>query len=121
MIGPHFAAAFVARDLGDEGADRSAASSFFVTYERELVVRAARALMAGIVPARERSPADGQRVEAVDPVDRAVLGLAVEPQARHPRREEGERLLQLGAREVRAEAVVRAGAEGQRLARRGRR
>ena len=39
--------------------------------------------------------------------------LAVERQARHPRREEGERLLHLGAGQVRAEAVVDPGAEGQ--------
>src|SRR3954447_21421717 len=62
------------------------------------------------------APADGQRVEAVDAVDRAVLGVAVEGEARHARAEEGERLLELGAREVGAEAVVDAGAERQRLA-----
>ncbi len=36
-------------------------------------------------------------------------------EARHPRGEEGERLLHLRAGEVRAQAVVHAGAEGQRL------
>ena len=46
---PHFAGAFVARDLGDTGADGDRRFDFFVTYERELVVRAARALMARIV------------------------------------------------------------------------
>jgi EAL domain-containing protein (putative c-di-GMP-specific phosphodiesterase class I) len=51
VIGPHFAGAFVARDLGDTGADGDRRFDFFVTYERELVVRAARALMARIVPA----------------------------------------------------------------------
>ena len=54
VVSPHFAAAFVARDLGDEGEDGDRRFEFFVTYERELVVRAARALMARIVPARER-------------------------------------------------------------------
>ena len=52
VVSPHFAAAFVARDLGDEGEDGDRRFEFFVTYERELVVRAARALMARIVPAR---------------------------------------------------------------------
>jgi EAL domain-containing protein (putative c-di-GMP-specific phosphodiesterase class I) len=51
VIGPHFAGAFVARDLGDSGADGDRRFDFFVTYERELVVRAARALMTRIVPA----------------------------------------------------------------------
>jgi hypothetical protein len=54
VVGPHFAGAFVARDLGDTGADSDRRFDFFVTYERELVVRAARALMARIVPAAGR-------------------------------------------------------------------
>ena len=44
-------------------------------------------------------------------------GLAVERETLGPGREEGERLLQLRAREVGAQAVVDAGAERQRLAR----
>jgi DICT domain-containing protein len=51
VVSPHFAGAFVARDLGDEGDDGDRRFEFFLTYERELVVRAARALMARIVPA----------------------------------------------------------------------
>jgi EAL domain-containing protein (putative c-di-GMP-specific phosphodiesterase class I) len=51
VVGPHFAGAMVARDLGDTGADGDRRFDFFVTYERELVVRAARALMARLVPA----------------------------------------------------------------------
>ena len=54
VIGPHFAGAFVARDLGDTDVDGDRRFDFFVTYERELVVRAARALMARIVPAPGR-------------------------------------------------------------------
>jgi EAL domain-containing protein (putative c-di-GMP-specific phosphodiesterase class I) len=54
VVSPHFAAAFVARDLGDTGEDGDRRFEFFVTYERELVLTAARALMARIVPARER-------------------------------------------------------------------
>ena len=51
VVSPHFAGAFVARDLGDAGDDGDRRFGFFLTYERELVVRAARALMARIVPA----------------------------------------------------------------------
>ena len=63
-----------------------------------------------------RVPADRQVIEAVDAVDRAELGLAVQLEARHPRRKERQRLLKLGARDVRAEAVVHARAEGEWLA-----
>jgi hypothetical protein len=54
VVGPHFVGAMVARDLGDIGEDGDRRFDFFVTYERELVVRAARALMARIVPAAGR-------------------------------------------------------------------
>jgi EAL domain-containing protein (putative c-di-GMP-specific phosphodiesterase class I) len=49
VIAPHFAGAFVARDLGDDGPDPERRFDYFVTYERELVVAAARTLMARIV------------------------------------------------------------------------
>jgi EAL domain-containing protein (putative c-di-GMP-specific phosphodiesterase class I) len=49
VIGPHFAGAFVARDLGDGGPDVDRRFDYFVTYDRELVVAAARTLMTRIV------------------------------------------------------------------------
>src|SRR5512133_2679633 len=55
--------------------------------------------------------ADGKLVEPVDPGDAAVRRLAVELEAIDVHRQEGQRLLQLGAREVRAQAVVDARAE----------
>ena len=45
VIGPHFAAAFVARDLGDEGPDDDRRFEYFMTYDRELVANAARPLL----------------------------------------------------------------------------
>jgi EAL domain-containing protein (putative c-di-GMP-specific phosphodiesterase class I) len=48
VVAPHFAAAFVGRDLGDPGPDRSRRFDFALTYDRELVVRAARAMMGRI-------------------------------------------------------------------------
>jgi hypothetical protein len=49
VIAPHFAAAFVARDLGDDPADDMARRfDFCLTYDRELVVRAAETLMARV-------------------------------------------------------------------------
>jgi EAL domain-containing protein (putative c-di-GMP-specific phosphodiesterase class I) len=50
VISPHFAGAFVARDLGDTGADADRRFEFFVTYDRTLVARAARALVARLLP-----------------------------------------------------------------------
>jgi EAL domain-containing protein (putative c-di-GMP-specific phosphodiesterase class I) len=56
VISPHFAGAFVARDLGDSDVpDGERRFDFFVTYERELVARAAHALMARIYPQRTGS------------------------------------------------------------------
>jgi EAL domain-containing protein (putative c-di-GMP-specific phosphodiesterase class I) len=46
VVDPHFAAAFVAQDLGDEGGeDWERRFDFCLTYDRDLVVRAAEAMM----------------------------------------------------------------------------
>lgn len=45
VLGPHFAAAFVARDLGDAGPDFERRFDFALTYDRELATRAALAMM----------------------------------------------------------------------------
>jgi EAL domain-containing protein (putative c-di-GMP-specific phosphodiesterase class I) len=50
VLGPHFAGAFVARDLGHDGHDGSRRFEYAVTYERELVAAAAARLMRRIVP-----------------------------------------------------------------------
>lgn len=50
VLGPHFAGAFVARDLGDAGPDGDRRFLFCTTYDRELVVRIARRLMARVAP-----------------------------------------------------------------------
>lgn len=51
VLGPHFAAAFVARDLGDECADMDRRFDFALTYDRDLVVRAAGAMMSRVARA----------------------------------------------------------------------
>jgi EAL domain-containing protein (putative c-di-GMP-specific phosphodiesterase class I) len=52
VISPHFAAAMVARDLGDTNVpDMQRRFDFCLTYDRTLVASAARALMANIAPA----------------------------------------------------------------------
>jgi EAL domain-containing protein (putative c-di-GMP-specific phosphodiesterase class I) len=49
VVGPHFASAFVARDLGD-GGDFKRRFDYFVTHDRELVLAAARSLLPRILP-----------------------------------------------------------------------
>jgi diguanylate cyclase (GGDEF)-like protein/PAS domain S-box-containing protein len=51
VIGPHFAGALVARDLGDlDRPDRERRFSFATVYDRPLVIAAARTLVARIAP-----------------------------------------------------------------------
>jgi len=52
VVGAHFAAAFVARDLGDDGSDGARRFDFCITYERDLVIRAAQALLVAVDPVR---------------------------------------------------------------------
>jgi len=53
VINPHFAAAFVGLDCGDTGVpDLERRFDFCLTYDRDLVVRAARTLMTRLAPAR---------------------------------------------------------------------
>ncbi len=49
VVAPHFAGAFVARDLGDTGPDMDRRFDFFVTYDRSLVVSAAQALLRRVI------------------------------------------------------------------------
>jgi EAL domain-containing protein (putative c-di-GMP-specific phosphodiesterase class I) len=50
VVGPYFSAALVARDLGDSGADRHRRFEYVLTYERPLVLAAARALLGRLDP-----------------------------------------------------------------------
>jgi PAS domain S-box-containing protein len=50
VLGPHFAAALLARDLGDTGPDRLRTFEYALTYDRDIVVRAAHALLLRVVP-----------------------------------------------------------------------
>jgi DICT domain-containing protein len=51
VLTPHFAAALLARDLGDAGPDIGRRFSYALTYNRDTVVRAAGALLSRVVPA----------------------------------------------------------------------
>jgi DICT domain-containing protein len=50
VVSPHFAAALVARDLGDQGPDLERRFDYAVTYDRALVVDVARDLMRRVKP-----------------------------------------------------------------------
>jgi EAL domain-containing protein (putative c-di-GMP-specific phosphodiesterase class I) len=49
-IGPHRAAALVARDLGDTGEDGDRRFEYVITHDRELALEAARALLPWVLP-----------------------------------------------------------------------
>ena len=51
VVGPHFAGALVARDCGDDGPDLDRRFDAVITYDRALVVEAARVLLSTLTPA----------------------------------------------------------------------
>ena len=48
VLGPHYAGALVARDLGDRGPDRDRRFEFVLTFDRELVIDVAASLIARV-------------------------------------------------------------------------
>jgi diguanylate cyclase (GGDEF)-like protein/PAS domain S-box-containing protein len=50
VIGPHFAAALLARDLGDDGPDLDRAFEYALTYERDVVAAATHSLLSRVRP-----------------------------------------------------------------------
>jgi EAL domain-containing protein (putative c-di-GMP-specific phosphodiesterase class I) len=48
VLGPHFAATLVARDLGDTGPDRDRRFDFVLSYDRKLAIQAALALFSRV-------------------------------------------------------------------------
>jgi len=59
VIAPHFAGLMAARDIGDQGPDMDRRFDFVVTYERDVVLDAARALMGRVAAQAERGSAPG--------------------------------------------------------------
>ncbi|MDL5156934.1 sensor domain-containing phosphodiesterase [Actinomycetospora termitidis] len=70
VVGPHFAAALVARDLDPDGDPGDPAREFdhVLTHDRTLVLEVARSLMARVVPHRVRN--------ATDVTDASPVGVA---------------------------------------------
>ena len=50
VVGPHFAGALVARDLGDDGPDDLRRFEYVVTHDRNAVLAAARSLVSWVTP-----------------------------------------------------------------------
>jgi DICT domain-containing protein len=50
VVGPHFAAALAAIDLGDAGHDALRRFEYVLTYDRDLVLSIAQSLMARVLP-----------------------------------------------------------------------
>lgn len=83
VLGPHFAAALLARDLGDEGPDAERRFTYALTYDRDTVVRATAALLARVAPRQEPLPhaprpaAVGLATPAPPAADRFDVGVLV--------------------------------------------
>jgi diguanylate cyclase (GGDEF)-like protein/PAS domain S-box-containing protein len=56
VLGPHFSAALLARDLGDDGPDAQRRFAYALTYDRDTVIRATAALLARVAPRQEELP-----------------------------------------------------------------
>ena len=68
VLGPHFSAALLARDLGDTGPDAERTFEFALTYERGTVVDAARCLLSRVAPRTALPPAPAVVAVGGDPV-----------------------------------------------------
>ncbi len=82
VLGPHFSAALLARDLGDDGPDMERRFEYGLTYDRDAVIRAAHGLLSRVAPRiappaaapapgteAVAAPAAGTRAVAAQPVD----------------------------------------------------
>ncbi len=83
VLGPHFSAALLARDLGSTGPDMDRQFEYALTYERTTVVRAARALLSRVAPrpAGALRSAPRPAVAAAPPAAAPPLAAAAPPAA----------------------------------------
>ncbi len=81
VLSPHFSAALLARDLGDDGPDLERSFEYALTYERSTVSRAASSLLSRVAPrvgpAPAASPAAPAAPAAPAVASRPATGLAV--------------------------------------------
>jgi DICT domain-containing protein len=50
VVSPHFCTALLARDVGDDGPDMDRMFEYALTYQRDVVVDAAQALLSRVAP-----------------------------------------------------------------------
>ncbi|MGY1839340.1 MULTISPECIES: EAL domain-containing protein [unclassified Modestobacter] len=67
VLSPHFSAALLARDLGDDGPDLDRRFAFALTYDRDTVVRAARALLQRVAPCTLTAPVPAEPAPPAPP------------------------------------------------------
>ncbi len=72
VVGPHFAGALLARDLGDIGIEGERMFEYALTYDRDVVVASARSLMSRVVAPPAPVVAAESLLAAARPHDRAV-------------------------------------------------
>jgi diguanylate cyclase (GGDEF)-like protein len=72
VLGPHFAAALLARDLGSTGPDMDRQFEYALTYERATVVEAARALLSRVAPRPAAVPGVPAAAPAAIPAPRSA-------------------------------------------------
>ena len=84
VLAPHFAAALLARDLGDGGPDLERTFEYALTYRRDAVVRAACALLSRVEPLAAGAAVD-DRSPTPPEVERGHLaGRGARRRGRHP-------------------------------------
>ncbi|MCW2819914.1 MAG: hypothetical protein JWR42_2701, partial [Marmoricola sp.] len=76
VLGPHFSATLVARDLGDDGPDRDRRFEFILSHDRELTIAVANSLMSRIWPDPRTVCAAPQAVVEAEAVARAEAAAA---------------------------------------------
>jgi diguanylate cyclase (GGDEF)-like protein/PAS domain S-box-containing protein len=81
VLGPHFSAALLARDLGDDGPDAQRRFAYALTYDRDTVVRAAAALLARVAPRAGSAPRAGAAPWPAAQAPAAPVPAAVPPTA----------------------------------------
>jgi diguanylate cyclase (GGDEF)-like protein/PAS domain S-box-containing protein len=79
VLSPHFAAALLARDLGDDGPDLGRTFEYALTYDRDVVVEAAHGLLSRVVPVAGEPYPEPDPVPAPRPV---LVGPAVDEPGR---------------------------------------
>ncbi|PWW24484.1 PAS domain S-box-containing protein/diguanylate cyclase (GGDEF)-like protein [Geodermatophilus normandii] len=78
VLSPHFSAALLARDLGDEGPDLERTFEYALTYERTTVSRAAQSLLSRVAPrSGQATPAGTAEPRPAATASPAATGLAV--------------------------------------------